>query len=173
MTQCSAKSKRTGKQCRAKAMANGKCYHHGGSAKKGLALPQTKHGRYSKDLPTRLLSRYEEAISDPELLNLSAEIALTDAMTRDVMASLQKAKPNDKDEVNKHFHRLVNLTEQRRKLVETEQKRRVAMQNMITAESAATMVAALLDSVKRHVSDQRVLAAIAADINEIFGESTG
>lgn len=143
---------------------------HGGSTPRGMALPQTKHGRYSKDLPTRLLSRYEEAVSDPELLNLSAEIALIDAMTRDVMESLEIANQTNKDEVNKHFHRMMNLTEQRRKLVETEQKRRVAMQNMITAEGAAAMIAALLDSVKRHVSDTRTLAAIAADIDRLFGQ---
>jgi hypothetical protein len=45
---CTAKSKRTGKRCGALAMANGKCYHHGGAALKGIAAPRFKHGRYSK-----------------------------------------------------------------------------------------------------------------------------
>ncbi len=170
--QCGAKT-RSGAPCKnAPVTGSKRCRMHGGSTPRGMALPQTKHGRYSKDLPTRLLVRYEEAISDPELLNLSAEIALTDAMTRDVMDSLERSDPKDKEEVNSHFHRLMNLTEQRRKLVETEQKRRVAMQNMITAEGAAAMIAALLDSVKRHVSDKQALAAIAADIDRLFGQDT-
>lgn len=168
--QCGAKT-RDGDPCKNPPVNGSKrCRMHGGKAKRGFDLPQTKHARYSKDRPTRLLLHFEEDISDPELLNLSAEIALTDAMTREVMESLENANPNDKDEVNRHFNRLITLTENRRKLVETEQKRRVAMQNMITAEGAAAMIAALLDSVKRHVSDTRALAAIAADIDRLFGQ---
>lgn len=56
------------------------------------------------------------------------------------------------------------LIEQRRKLAESERKRLVDMQQMITSEQAMALVAALVDSVKRHVDDRDTLAAINADI---------
>jgi hypothetical protein len=56
------------------------------------------------------------------------------------------------------------IVEQRRKLSESEQKRLVSMQQLITAEQAMLFVAAIQDAVKRHVTDRKVLAAIAADV---------
>ena len=135
---------------------------HGGKTPRGSALPQTRHGRYSRDLPTRLLARYEESISDPELLNLSAEIAIVDI-------SLSEMLPKFLDSPESYLDRITTLVDTRRKLVDTEQKRRVAMQNMITAEQGGLMVATLLDSVKRNVSDPRALEAIAADVARHLG----
>lgn len=54
--------------------------------------------------------------------------------------------------------------DQRRKLVESERKRLVEMQQMVTAEQAMTFVAALAESVRRNVSDPRAVAAISADL---------
>ena len=86
MTPCTARSKRTGQPCQRPAM-HGKtvCYHHGGKTPRGHALPQTTHGRYSKDLPTRLAARYQASQIDPDLLNLNAEIALMDARLADLL----------------------------------------------------------------------------------------
>ena len=86
MTPCTARSKRTGQPCQRPAM-HGKtvCYHHGGKTPRGHALPQTTHGRYSKDLPTRLAARYQASQTDPDLLNLNAEIALMDARLADLL----------------------------------------------------------------------------------------
>jgi hypothetical protein len=80
MPQCSARSKRTGQQCQRQAMEGRTvCYHHGGKTPVGLAAPNYQTGRYSRYLPARLLERYHEAASDPQLLELQAEIALIDA----------------------------------------------------------------------------------------------
>lgn len=57
-----------------------------------------------------------------------------------------------------------SVQEQKRKLIESEQKRLVAMQQMVSAEQAMLFVAAIQDAVKRHVTDRRVLSAIAADV---------
>ena len=62
---------------------------HGGKTPTGIALPQTKHGRYSKVLPTRMLERYNAAITDPELLNLSAEIAVVDSRLSDLLIRVE------------------------------------------------------------------------------------
>lgn len=205
MTQCSARSKRTKERCRAPAMANGKCYHHGGSSKSGTALPQTTHGRYSKDLPTRLGERFLASRSDPDLLNLNAEIALIDARLGDLLRrvdsgesgelwkalkgtfkELEQAKRNGDDLAEAlafdELGQLVSrasadyeawidvrlLVEQRRKLVDSEGRRRKDMQDMITSEKAMLLVTSLVDTVRRHVRDRDTLAAISADLARLF-----
>lgn len=203
--QCTAKAKSTGQQCQRRAMANGKCYVHGGPTPRGRALPQTTHGRYSKDLPTRLAARYEEARTDPDLLNLNAEIHLTYAMLTEALRgmdqgeagrlwrdlkttwdALQEAnRQRDGDaakqalsEIGRLIARgvadaaarseVLDIVERRRKLVESEAKRRTAMQQMITAERLMVLVSAVTDVVMRHVDDPRQRAAIAADIGALI-----
>lgn len=84
---CGAK-KRDGSLCRAPAMANGRCRIHGGKTPRGEALPQFKHGRYSKAIPTRMLNAYEAAANDPELLDLKQSVALLDARLIDLLGNL-------------------------------------------------------------------------------------
>lgn len=67
-------------------MANGRCYKHGGATPRGIDSPHLKHGRYSRDIPTRLAARYEEAQRDPTLLTLDQDIALIDARLADVLS---------------------------------------------------------------------------------------
>jgi hypothetical protein len=81
---CGAKT-RSGRPCGHPAMANGRCRYHGGKSLGGIASPTFKTGRYSKYLPTRLMSRYQEALRDPEALRLNSEIALIDARLQDVL----------------------------------------------------------------------------------------
>lgn len=57
---CGAKGKRTGKPCRAPAMANGRCHKHGGATPSGIASSQFVHGRKSRHLPPGLLSETAE-----------------------------------------------------------------------------------------------------------------
>lgn len=66
-----------------------KCYNHGGASLSGVAAPGFKDGRYSKVLPKRMLERYNAAITDPELLNLSAEIAIVDARLSDLLVRVE------------------------------------------------------------------------------------
>lgn len=77
---CGAKSKSTGKPCQREAMANGRCYVHGGATPKGPQSPNFKHGRYSKYLPKQLADKYHDALTDPDLTNVRHEIALIDAL---------------------------------------------------------------------------------------------
>lgn len=77
---CNAKSKRTGEPCQRPAInGTGKCYHHGGMTPRGFALPQTKTGQYSKHLPTRLVSTYQETLADPKLWELNEKAGLVNA----------------------------------------------------------------------------------------------
>lgn len=85
---CTAHKKRSGDPCGSFPMANGKCRVHGGATPSGFAAPQTKAGRYSKHLPTRLAERYETARADPDLLALRDDIALIDSRLGEVVANL-------------------------------------------------------------------------------------
>lgn len=88
-TICGAKT-RSGKPCKNPPIVggNGRCRMHNGNAKKGMELPQFKHGRYSKYMPTELLKVYNEAIDDPQLLSVRAEIALMDALLTNLLPNL-------------------------------------------------------------------------------------
>ena len=59
------------------------------------------------------------------------------------------------------------VLEQRRKLVESERKRLVEMQQVLTSEQALLLMRALLDSVKTHVTDRAALAAIQTTFTQL------
>lgn len=65
------------------------------------------------------------------------------------------------------------LIEQRRKLVESERKRLVEMQQMITTEQAMTLLAVVVDTVRRHVTDRVALAAISAELVQLTARTSG
>lgn len=71
------------------------------------------------------------------------------------------------------WYEIFGVLEQRRKLVESERRRLVDMQQMITAENAMTLVASLAAIVRRHVTDQRILAAISNDLVSIVNHQSG
>jgi len=68
------------------------CYHHGGASLRGPAHPNYKHGRYAKDLPTRLAARYAAALADPELLSLRDDVAVVDARVSELIAGLDRGE---------------------------------------------------------------------------------
>lgn len=65
------------------------------------------------------------------------------------------------------WDQISTLLEQRRKLVESQRKRLIEAQQVITAEQAMTFVAAVLDSVKRNVTDKAALQMISFDIAKL------
>lgn len=207
MERCGAKLRGKNTTCRKWPVhGSNRCELHGGKTPRGHALPQTTHGRYSKDLPTRLGERFLASQSDPDLLNLNAEIALTDARLGELIqrvdtdgagvlwnqlggvvsdmesflweedldglsgsvqqlrSVLQRARDD-----STAWDQIYPLMEQRRKLVETERKRRVEMDQIITTEQAMVLVTRLTSAVRRHVNDERTLAAIAAEFGETLG----
>jgi hypothetical protein len=189
---CKAKAKSTGEQCKKTAVPGMEvCRYHGGLTPRGIASPHFKHGRYSKYLPARLSQRYLEAAGDPELLALRDDIALVDARTSELLATLdsgesgrlwrdllalrrefvEATRAGDEargriilaDLMNaiqrgaadfERWGEVVDLLERRRRLVDSEQKRLVAMQQMVTAEQAMGLVAALAASVRGHVLER-------------------
>lgn len=60
------------------------------------------------------------------------------------------------------------VIEQRRKLVESERKRLVEMQQTLTVERAMLLIGAISGVIKAHVHDRTTLAAIGRDIESII-----
>jgi hypothetical protein len=58
--------------------------------------------------------------------------------------------------------------EQRRKLVESEQKRMILLQQMLSQEEAMTLMGVLVDIVAKRVADQPTLAQIVADLQALL-----
>jgi len=203
MVQCTAKSKQSGQQCRRDAM-RGKtvCMMHGGKSLSGIAHPLTKTGRWSKDLPTRLMARYLESESDPELLSVRQDIRLLDTLIGDKFKDLdtgesqkswdmmrksvdaleygidkedyagcRKALREMRDVIDRRVAHYAAETEirsgleQRRKLVETEQKITLIGEQAITAEKALLFVGAIAGILKTRIHDTSILATIQNDIS--------
>lgn len=66
------------------------------------------------------------------------------------------------------WNEITNLIDQRRKLVEAESKRLIAMQQVVTSEQALTLVAALLSAVRDNIQDRQVLQSVQSRFNEII-----
>ena len=74
---------RAGGICNKYATPLGKCRHHGGASKQGIAAPNFKTGRHSKYLK-QLADDIGERVNDPELLDPRRSIAVQES----VMAKL-------------------------------------------------------------------------------------
>jgi hypothetical protein len=85
MAQCTARSKRSGQQCRKAAMhGRSVCYHHGGKSLVGAVSGTYRHGKYSKVLPARLAARYAEAQANPALLSVRDDLAVCESRLADL-----------------------------------------------------------------------------------------
>jgi len=205
--QCQATNKKTGEQCRRRAVQNKRvCTVHGGLTPGGIASPHFKTGEYSKyALPLRMRERYEASLNDPALLEQRREISLVDARLQDLLArvdtgesgalwkGLQDArvellacrKAGDVLGQTLALNRILDFIsqahadyrawaevgaalEQRRKLVESERKRLVEAQQVITTEQAMLFANAILTSIHTHVQDRAVLTAIQADVTRLL-----
>ena len=204
--QCQAKVRKTGEQCRRRAVAGKRvCQVHGGVSLAGPASPTFKTGRYSKYLPTRLAARYEAAANDPDLLAMREDIALVDSRLADVLARVDTGesgalwrqardefavldvavKDGDAKAVTASLKRMNamlgrgvsdyaawgevgDLLEQRRKLVESERKRLVEMQQVLDTRQAMVFVGAVMGVVQRNVTDRKQLSNIAHELQALL-----
>jgi hypothetical protein len=65
------------------------------------------------------------------------------------------------------------LIEQRRKLVESEQRRLALAAEMISRDQALALCGQVVEIIRRHVADRDVLAAIAGDVQALGYRSNG
>ena len=57
--------------------------------------------------------------------------------------------------------------DRRRALVESERRRLVEMQQMITTERAMVLLGVVVDTIRKHVTDRTALAAISSDLRQL------
>lgn len=195
MQRCGAK-KRDGTPCPTYAMPNGRCRMHGGSTPRGHALPQTTHGRHSRDLPTRLAARYEQSQRDPQLLSVRDDLALVDARLADVLSRVDTKEaglhwsnaskalerfdggdPTALDDLRQSigsgladyaaWSEVLGLIERRRKLAETEMKTLATMQQMLTVEQATVFAVRLQSIIKGAGLSRDQLAYISREMSQL------
>jgi hypothetical protein len=162
-------------------------YTHGRYSK---VIPARLAERYSDGLsdPQLLELREEIALLDARLGDVLGEIdGLGDparwadaqrawaAYTTAPNAALKAKAQTELDYVidqgaNQHaaWAALQQIIEQRRKLVESEHKRLVIAQQMITTEQAMALIGALIGIIRHHIHDRRILAAIQADAAQLL-----
>jgi hypothetical protein len=71
------------------------------------------------------------------------------------------------------WQEVMDLIEQRRKLVESEQRRLTMAHASLTSEQAMTLLAQVVAAIQRHVPDKAVLSAIAQDIQALVPHRNG
>jgi hypothetical protein len=71
------------------------------------------------------------------------------------------------------WHDIIQLIEQRRNLVESEAKRLVAMQEMMTKEQAMLWLGTLVAILKRHITDRETLQKISLDLSALVSNRLG
>lgn len=202
---CQAK-RTNGEPCKANAITGMRvCRVHGGKTPKGVASVHFKTGKYSKDLPTRLIGRYQEAMNDTALLEMRADIALIESRLGDLLSRVdtnesgvlwkrtqaayyelsESFKTQDATLIGSAMSKLVKCIkagnddylawdevtkalDQRRRLVESERKRLVEAKQTISAEQIMVLLTAILDTLRRHITDRRVLNSISSDISRLI-----
>jgi hypothetical protein len=71
------------------------------------------------------------------------------------------------------WHDIIQFIEQRRKLVESEAKRLVAMQQIMTKEEAMLWLGTLVAILKLHIADRETLQKISLDITALVSNRLG
>jgi hypothetical protein len=141
------------------------CRLHGGATPRGIASTHWRTGAYSRDVPSRLLARFRRGLADPELIGCTRELALCDARIGEVLAALP---PTPAESDRESWGELLALIEQRRRLAESERRRREALGNYITTSQALALAGALTQAVTELVPDAGVRGRIAARIEALL-----
>lgn len=104
-----------------------------------------------------------------ELKNAMGKIDIPAA--QDAMQQLEAALGDGSADYTA-WNEIQSLVQQRRALVETERKRLVDLEQMITVEQGMILVGTLLGIIKARVSDPAILAAIQTDVNALLAQRT-
>jgi hypothetical protein len=113
---------------------------------------------------TTLAAGYDSLLSSIEVEGDEAETAL-----RETTQALEACRSiiNEVRASESTWREVYGVLEQRRKLVETESKRLKDMQQMMTSERAMVLLAAVVDTVRKHVTDPKQLSGISTDLRAL------
>lgn len=173
--------RRDGFTCLKAPRDNGRCPHHGGES----TGPPMVSGKRSKYLPARLAERYAAALADPDLARFEEDIATVDALICDAIAGLDaegaparwaKAKQlydqalagdtaalrelgtvlkSGMDALSAE-QRLLDLTEAKRKLVESEHRRAHKSETVVLEREAIAFKALVLAIMRDVVTNEDI-----------------
>lgn len=153
--QCTAKTKRTGKQCRAYAVNNtDKCRIHGG-------MTPVKHGLYSKYTRTRLADRIEELRTDPLLVDLREHIAAITALT---FEQLNQAGDNIDQETAAN---LSTLLDRLTKAIVRHHEVTFGKRYVLQVESVQALVLQVVHVIEQEVSDPATIDRIGKRLQSL------
>lgn len=154
-------------------MANGRCRLHGGLTPAGPASPHWKHGQDSRwgGLPKGLAERYLRSRSqlDRELLALTDDIALVEAQISEVLGKAMKRESLTEAQSKK----LERLMEQRRKLVETETRRRKDTAETLSLQQGMALVSMLASAVRETISNLQERAELTRRLQKLLKAPAG
>lgn len=192
-------------------VGTGRCKLHGGASLAGREHPGYKHGRRSMTLPRRMLSDFQDALTDETLLSLRGDIALVDSRLTDLLrrvdtgeagslwrqarVAMTKFKaaresssmePETKrrvmaeslDELEsiilrgnsdyKAWDEVLRAVNERRRLIESEHKRAVAMGQMMTADAVLTLIDSINRVIQDTIQDGELRAKVATGIMSLI-----
>ncbi len=173
--------RRDGFTCLKAPKPNGRCPHHGGES----TGPPITTGKRSKYLPARLAERYNAALADPDLARFEEDIATVDALVCDAIAQLDAEGAPARWAKAKQLYdqalagdtaalrelgtvlksgidalsaeqRLLELTEAKRKLVESEHRRAYKGETILLAREAVAFKALMIGIFREVVADETI-----------------
>jgi len=155
MPQCKAKSKRSGERCR-RAAITGKevCYIHGGMST-GPKNPHITHGLYSKHVPADWLNDYEYFKSDPNLTDLTADIAIARTVRARFFKNMETVKNLSAEMIEAMIEHGIKIA----KMCETQHKIKNGETTTIKIDEAYNFVDRVID----HTS--AVIDMLVTDLN--------
>jgi len=106
-------------------------------------------------------------MNDPKLLELREDITLLDTRTAEILQQLDQGTQGDNDLIWKQIRAIIA---QRMRLVESERRRLVLLQQVITSEQAMLLITRLYHAVAKHVTDQATRTAIADELNSLTNQ---
>ena len=136
------------------------CRSHGGTG--GRPVIHGGRSKYSP-VPQGLLKRFEEAQRDPDLLNLSRQIALLDAK---IWAIAEKASGR-KDFTKPETAELLRVINAHQALVSQEVNRRVSLGTMVDVRDVVLLIGYLHNLVVKHVKDPDARRHISAGLRKL------
>jgi hypothetical protein len=145
-------------------------------AAKGSASGTYRHGGRSKyvgHLFGEMATAYTRAVSDPELLNLGAELALTEARIVDALEQRRLAQPAKASKASKRATAAIDLalTDQldlKRRLATSQARILRDTHQMLTQGQVLEVIAQLVEIVRRHVQNPSEVTAVVVALSGLL-----
>jgi hypothetical protein len=151
---------RAGEPCKRAPMKNGRCSKHGGMTPVGVASPHFKHGKYSKYLPQRLKTTFDEAIKQESgtMLDHSAEVALYNSRLVELISAL------DTETASEQVLKIRRLWQEFNRLNRAAATSRANQEKL--GPRLAVLVLELDDAIERAAEDWMIWKDVDAVVNQ-------